>query len=128
MSFCIRLIYKILFISNHLFGLYFAPGKAIIQPEYFSLLSKVKQALKEFPEKYILIEGHTDATGNAYKNKVLSQNRSKAVAEYLLADMSIDKNQIEYFGLGDQRPIASNRTKEGRARNRRIDIIISIDE
>jgi len=112
----------------HLFGLYFAPGKSIIQPEYFSLLSKIKLALKEFPDKYILIEGHTDATGNALKNKVLSQNRAKAVAEYLLADMAIDKNQIEYFGLGDQRPIASNRTREGRARNRRIDVIISIDE
>lgn len=111
----------------HLFGLYFAPGRAIIQPEYYSLLSKVQEAIKQFPEHYIMIEGHTDATGNAYKNKKLSQRRARAVEEYLLANLSIDPNQIEYLGLGDEKPIASNKTRQGRARNRRIDVIISLD-
>jgi len=112
----------------HLFGLYFPSGKAIIQPEYYSLLSKLQKAIKEFPDKYILIEGHTDATGNSYKNKKLSQKRAQAVAEYLLANIDLNPNQIEFFGLGDQKPIASNKTKEGRAKNRRIDVIISITD
>ena len=123
---------QVLFQGNklviHLYGLYFAPGKAVIQPEYYTLLSKVQKAINEFPEKYILIEGHTDATGSAYKNKKLSQRRAQAVSEYLQANLNLDANQIEYLGLGDEKPIASNKTRAGRAKNRRIDVIISLDE
>ena len=109
-----------------LFGLKFQPGRAIIQPEYFSLLTKVQRAIYEFPDSYIMVEGHTDATGSAYKNKILSQQRAKAVKEYLLANLNLKDSQIEAIGKGDQEPIASNKTPEGRAKNRRIDILIAL--
>ncbi len=111
----------------HLYGLNFQTGKAIIQPEYFSLLTKVERALREFSDYYYIIEGHTDATGNARINKMLSEKRALAVKEYLLANMEIENEQIGHYGMGDQEPIDTNKTSEGRAHNRRIDVIISLD-
>ncbi len=107
-------------------GLKFAPGRAIIQPEYFSLLTKVQRAIRAFPNSYVVVQGHTDATGNAYKNKLLSEERAQAVKEYLNANLNSNPNQIQAIGMGDQKPIASNKTAEGRAKNRRIDILIAL--
>lgn len=111
-----------------LVGLKFPSGKAIIQPEYFSLLTKVQRAIYEFPDKYLLIEGHTDATGNSFNNKTLSERRARAVTEYLIANLTLNPDQIEYYGMGEQKPIASNKTMEGRMRNRRIDITITLED
>lgn len=111
-----------------LIGLSFPSGKAVIQPEYFSLLTKVQRVIHEFPDNYIVIEGHTDAFGKALKNKLLSEDRARAVKGYLLANMDIEVSRISHYGLGDQKPIASNKTAEGRAQNRRIEIVISLDE
>jgi OOP family OmpA-OmpF porin len=123
---------KIVYEGNNLiirlYGLNFPSGQAVIQPEYFSLLTKVQKAIKEFPDKYIIIEGHTDAIGSPETNKYLSEKRAEAVKEYLLANMDLDPQQITHYGLGDQKPIASNRTIDGRAMNRRIDVIISLAE
>ena len=123
---------KIVYESNNLiirlYGLNFPSGQAIIQPEYFSLLTKVQKAIQEFPDKYILIEGHTDALGSPETNRILSEKRAAAVQEYLMANMDLKDQQITHYGLGDQRPIASNKTVDGRAMNRRIDIVISLQE
>ncbi len=107
-------------------GLHFPPGQATIQPEYFALLIKVGRAIREFPGQPIRIEGHTDATGSSRKNKILSEERARAVAEYLIASLELEPDQIDYYGYGDQRPIASNKTREGRAKNRRIEVEISL--
>jgi OOP family OmpA-OmpF porin len=115
-----------LVISLH--GLNFPSGKAIIQPEYFSLLSKVQEAIKIFPDKHILLEGHTDSQGNAATNKRLSEERASAVREYIIANMGISREQITSVGYGSEKPIASNQTAEGRALNRRIDIIIDLSD
>ena len=115
-----------LIISLH--GLNFPSGKAIIQPEYFSLLSKVQEAIKIFPDKHILLEGHTDSQGNAATNKRLSEERASAVREYIIANMGISREQITSVGYGSEKPIASNQTAEGRALNRRIDIIIDLGD
>lgn len=109
-----------------LVGLKFRSGSAVIQPEYFSLLTKVQRAIRLFPGDYVQINGHTDATGNAIKNKILSEKRAQAVAEFLLASMEMDKDLISYYGYGDLKPIASNKTREGRMKNRRIEVVISI--
>jgi OmpA-OmpF porin, OOP family len=110
-----------------LFGINFPSGKAIIQPEYFSLLTKVQQALREFPDNHYIIEGHTDALGNNNRNKILSEKRALSVREYLMANMDLDESQITHIGFGEAKPVASNETKQGRELNRRIDIVISID-
>jgi outer membrane protein OmpA-like peptidoglycan-associated protein len=109
-----------------LHGLTFPSGKSIIQPEYFSLLSKVQEAIKTFPEKHILLEGHTDSQGNAATNKRLSEERASAVREYIIANMGISREQITSVGYGSEKPVASNKTSEGRSLNRRIDVIIDL--
>ncbi len=109
-----------------LFGLNFPSGQAIIQPEYFSLLTKIQQSLREFPESHYLIEGHTDSQGDANRNKLLSERRAQSVREYLIANMNISEEQISHIGFGEEQPVASNETSEGRAANRRIDVVIHI--
>ena len=109
-----------------LHGLNFPTGKAIIQPEYFSLLTKVQDAIKVFPESHILVEGHTDSQGNANTNKSLSEERASAVREYILANMNIDRDQVTSIGYGSAKPVASNKTADGRALNRRIDVLIDL--
>ncbi|KAA3617509.1 MAG: OmpA family protein [Calditrichaeota bacterium] len=111
-----------------LFGINFPSGKAIIQPEYFSLLTKVQQALREFQDSHYLIEGHTDALGNNNRNKILSEKRALSVREYLIANMDLSDSQITHIGFGESKPVASNETRQGRELNRRIDVVINISE
>lgn len=107
-----------------LVGLSFDIGKAIIRAENFSLLTKLKDSMKEFPESKLSIEGYTDSFGSDAQNLTLSQKRADAVTEYLLANTNINKTMIDSKGYGETNPIANNETKEGRAKNRRIDLII----
>lgn len=108
-----------------LVGLNFDSGKSEIKPAYFSLLTKVEQAIKTFPEATITVEGHTDAYGGDKLNLDLSRNRAEAVRQYLLANISeLDVSMTRAVGFGESKPIANNETREGRAKNRRIDIVI----
>jgi len=107
-----------------LISLSFPIGKATIEPENFGLLTKVQNALKEFPKSTIVIEGHTDSYGGDEKNLELSQERASAVKQYLIANMNLDPKMVMAFGYGETKPIGNNETKEGRAKNRRIDLII----
>ena len=67
-----------------------------------------------------MIEGHTDSVGNDEYNLALSQNRANAIAEVLINNFKIAKRRVEAVGYGETRPIASNDTKAGQARNRRV--------
>ncbi len=114
--------------GNHviirLYGLTFPVGRAIIEPQFFSLLTKVQNALRKFPNANVIIEGHTDSQGSDKQNQSLSEKRAEAVRQYLLANMNWSPGRIHAVGYGESRPIASNDTPEGRAKNRRIDIVI----
>jgi len=107
-----------------LVGLNFPVGQAIIQPRYFALLRKVQQAISIFPECSVTIEGHTDSHGSDRLNLRLSQQRAEAVKAYLLANMDLPESRVKAVGYGESRPIANNETPEGRAKNRRIDVVI----
>lgn len=107
-----------------LYGLSFPVGKATIEPQYFSLLTKVQNAFAEFPDCRVIIEGHTDSQGSDIANQRLASERAEAVRQYILANTNISKGRIEAVGYGESRPIASNETSEGRAKNRRIDVVI----
>ncbi len=107
-----------------LISLSFPVGKSTIEPENFGLLSKVQNAIKNFPNSTIVIEGHTDSYGSDKKNLDLSQERARAVKQYILANMNLEPTKVMSFGYGETKPIANNETKEGRAKNRRIDLII----
>ncbi len=111
-----------------LIGLSFPSGKSTIEPEYFSLLTSVQRAIRNFSEATITIEGHTDAIGNDRYNENLSYERAMAVKQYLLANMGLDDSRITALGYGETRPIASNETGEGRAQNRRIDLVLTFSE
>ncbi len=107
-----------------LVGLSFESGQATIDPKNFRLLTKLQGAIRAFPESKLIIEGHTDSWGSDAANYGLSQRRAEAVKEYLLANTPIDPAKIEAIGYGETRPIANNETGLGRAKNRRIDIVI----
>ncbi len=107
-----------------LYGLTFNVGQAVIEPRFFSLLTKVQNSLKKFPNSSIVIEGHTDSRGSAENNRRLSEERANAVKQYLIANMGLSQEVIQAVGYGKSRPIESNETKAGRAKNRRIDVVI----
>ena len=91
------------------------------------MLTKVQNAIKVFPECTITVEGHTDSYGSDEMNYGLSQQRSDAVKQYLIANMGMEESKINSVGYGENRPIANNETQEGRTKNRRIDVLIHPD-
>lgn len=103
----------------------FPVGQAVIMPDNYSLLSKVQRSIRTFGEPDVVIEGHTDSTGSDEVNEHLSQQRAEAVRQYLVANKTLSDENIVAVGYGSNRPLASNATPEGRAVNRRIDVIIS---
>lgn len=107
-----------------LIGLSFAPNAAELDTDAPPLLTKVQSAIGVFPQCELRIEGHTDAQGNADRNLALSERRAQAVKTYMTDVMRIPGFRIAATGFGDTRPIANNKTAEGRTRNRRIDLII----
>ncbi len=106
-------------------GMSFPVGQSIIMPENYALLSKVQHAIRIFERPDLTIEGHTDSTGAAEMNNHLSQKRAEAVREYLLANGVSTADKVSAVGYGPSRPLAPNTTAEGRAQNRRIDLIIT---
>ena len=109
-------------------GFAFPVGKSVIQSNNFPLLNKIISAVKEFPEASIRISGHTDGTGSAENNKELSQQRAAKVAQFLQNVGGIDAEKIEVEGYGESRPVANNGTAQGRAANRRVEILIENDK
>ncbi|MBU0985526.1 MAG: OmpA family protein [candidate division Zixibacteria bacterium] len=111
-------------IVMRLSGLSFDVGKSDIQDEHTALLGKVKQAIEMFPDAQYVVEGHTDASGDPKANLTLSEKRAYSVMQYLRQSMLIPADKIQSMGYGADRPVASNQTRDGRAKNRRIDILI----
>lgn len=107
-----------------LYGLNFPSGKSVIEPKYFGLLSKVKKSFSLFKDCAVVIEGHTDSLGSDAVNQTLSEERAEAVKEYILANSSIPKSRVTAIGYGETKPVASNETPDGQAKNRRIDVVI----
>jgi outer membrane protein OmpA-like peptidoglycan-associated protein len=70
------------------------------------------------------VQGHTDSYGSDEQNLQLSNQRAEAVKQYLLANSNLDASRVEAFGYGESKPIASNETTEGRAANRRVEVVI----
>lgn len=108
-----------------LIGLNFKQGSSQIEAQYFDVLKKVQDAIRLFPEMSIAIEGHTDSFGSDDLNLKLSEDRANSVRAYLLANMTdLSQSVVSAIGYGEARPVANNETTEGRARNRRIDVVL----
>jgi OOP family OmpA-OmpF porin len=99
----------------------FDTGKSSIKKESEEVLSDIIDILKEYPTAKFSIDGHTDSVGSEKLNQRLSDSRALAVKEYLVEN-GIDEFRLSSMGYGEDKPIASNRTKAGRAQNRRVEI------
>ncbi len=103
---------------------YFDTAKATIKPRSFNLLGQVASILKAYGDiTKVRIEGHTDSRGGDAYNKQLSDDRAKSVRQYLI-DKGIAPDRLEAVGYGEERPIASNQTGQGREQNRRVEFRI----
>lgn len=111
-----------------LYGISFPVGSSEIKPNNFPLLSKLEQAMGHFPDARFTIAGNTDALGKDDLNMTLSEQRASAVRDYMLANTNISSDRIESVGYGSTRPIATNKTVEGRQKNRRVDVFVHLPE
>ena len=107
-----------------LVGLEFQPSSARIPANAQDLLRSLETALRLYPSADITISGHTDSFGGDAANFELSRARAESVRKHLLEVMRLPATRVSAVGHGETRPVASNQTPEGRARNRRIDVAI----
>ncbi len=104
----------------------FEVGETSLLPAAQENLADVIELLASEPDNAIRIEGHTDATGPAALNLRISEQRAQAVRD-ALAELGVDPSRMNAVGMGEDFPIASNETEDGRARNRRVDVILLND-
>jgi outer membrane protein OmpA-like peptidoglycan-associated protein len=107
-----------------LVGLSFDSGASAIKQGSFDLLGKVEKAIDIFPRSELVIEGHTDSHGGDELNQKLSQERAESLQQYMINAMRIPSYRVIATGYGETNPVANNETAAGRAKNRRIDIVI----
>ena len=103
----------------------FKPNKTEVLAEYQGELDKLGEFLKEFPTSKGAIEGHTDSDGSIAANLKLSQKRAENVRNYIVNKFGIDGSRLTAQGYGPKKPVASNATSEGKAKNRRIEAIFT---
>ena len=102
----------------------FATSSADITSDFYPVLDSVALVLQEFNQTYVDVVGHTDSTGSRGTNQRLSEQRAASVAQYLVSHQ-VEAQRLATRGLGPDAPIASNDTPEGRALNRRVEIILT---
>jgi OmpA-OmpF porin, OOP family len=103
----------------------FDTGKAIVKPKYNNEIKKVADFMKEYPDTTAIIEGHTDNVGKEAANVKLSQRRADSIKASLVKKFGIDSSRLKAVGYGPNKPIASNGTKEGKQKNRRVKAVFS---
>ena len=106
----------------------FATNRSDLPAASLVVLNKVKEVMKELGTKEVTVEGHTDAVGDAVRNQKLSEKRAESVVAFFIADKFFAGDKIASVGYGYSKPLSLNKTKEGRAQNRRVDIIIKTNQ
>jgi len=109
------------FVFDHL---NFVTGSTQLTPESGRTVSDLAEVLKAYPSAQVQLSGHTDNTGNPQANQALSLDRANAVKALLVND-GVGANRISTQGFGEQRPVASNNTEQGRAQNRRTELTVT---
>lgn len=103
--------------------IYFRTGKNVILPKSYYIIDNVMRILRRYPKLRIRVDGHTDNVGGYRYNRRLSRRRARAVRNYM-RKKGISRRRLRYRGYGYRKPIATNRTKAGRAKNRRVEFVI----
>jgi OOP family OmpA-OmpF porin len=102
----------------------FDTDKAVVKKEYMPKLETFAKFLNESEPVNVVIEGHTDSTASDAHNQKLSEKRANAVMDILIKEYKVDSKRLKAVGYGETKPIASNKTKKGRAENRRIMAVV----
>ncbi len=102
----------------------FATDQDQVIPQFYPTLDSVAIVLNKFNQTLVDVNGHTDSTGSQAHNQALSERRAASVANYL-AGRGVDQRRMSTLGFGPSQPIASNATPEGRAQNRRVEVMIA---
>ncbi len=102
----------------------FASGQADLPQSSLAVLAKVSTVAKSLRASEIKVEGHTDSSGTQSQNQTISEQRAGAVASYFKSN-GFNDIDVQSVGYGFAKPIATNKSKEGRAQNRRVDIVIT---
>jgi OmpA-OmpF porin, OOP family len=103
--------------------LYFDTGKATIKPESRPAIEEIAQFLKQEADLSLYIVGHTDSKGNIDYNMNLSRRRAEAIVEALVENYGIGCDRLQPYGVGPLAPTATNETEDGRAQNRRVELV-----
>ncbi len=106
-----------------LYGIYFDTDKSVVKPESGPTLKEIAQLLKENPSLKVYVVGHTDGTGDFAHNRKLSEARAQAVVKELTGKHGVAVSRLKADGVGPLAPVVSNRTEEGRAKNRRVELV-----
>ncbi len=105
----------------------FDVGSDGVKPEGVTELAKMGDILAKYGDDRVRIEGHTDSTGDAAHNQALSERRAVAV-KTILVSRGVKETQISTLGLGETKPVADNKTADGRAKNRRVELHIDVPQ
>ena len=105
------------------YGIYFDTGKADVKPESDAALVEIAKLLSREPKRKLYVVGHTDSVGQLDANMKLSQARAEAVVKVLTTKHGVAAARLKAMGAGPIAPVASNATEEGRARNRRVELV-----
>jgi len=105
-------------------GIYFDVDSDVIQPQSTPTLSEIGDMLQKHEDMRIAIEGHTDSQGADDYNMELSDRRAAAVVGFLVEEYGIDPGRLESAGFGETKPVGDNESKEGRAQNRRVELVL----
>ena len=98
--------------------------KSNIRKEDKAKLQEAVDFVKKYPGAKVSLEGHTDSIGTEQYNQALSERRAESVKNYLVKEGAAEESKTTAIGYGESRPVADNKTKEGRAKNRRVEILI----
>jgi outer membrane protein OmpA-like peptidoglycan-associated protein len=105
------------------YGIYFDTDKAVIKPESEPALAEMAKLLKDNPSLNVFIVGHTDSTGTFEHNLTLSMDRASAVVNALVSGHGIAAARLKPYGVASLAPVASNVTEDGKAKNRRVELV-----
>lgn len=104
-------------------GIYFDTGKADLKPESAAAVAEIAKLLQADLSLKVFVVGHTDTVGSVESNLTLSQNRAQSVLQALVKDHGIEAGRLKAFGCGPYAPVATNDTEEGKAKNRRVELV-----